>query len=652
MPDPKPLLLVAACVFAASCQAGDRTKRAGQPTARAAAGPARAGATDPLVVVVAFEDYQHPLAAKLAQAVDRVADRWPESVQVQYRHLAPAFHPQSKAAAMAAARADKRGRFRTARQALIEERLHWNWSDAALAETLASYRLPTALSGPEEARVAQDIQKAALLGVQADPSGLRGSVIVNGVRVDAREVATLYRTVVDELAETERLVRAGSTRAEALRARWDAHTGSAQTSSWILDDAPISEADSARAMTMLEGWGSQATRERFPVTLRADDAMKGSAQARVTIVDFTDFQCPFCGRVPPTLDALVALYPEEVRVVFKHLPLPFHAGAKPAAIAAECARAQAKFWPFHDALYNRMLEIGQAPDVHARASATALDLARELGLDEARFTACVADSKTAARIDEDRALGNRTGARGTPTLFFNGRRVAGALPLEAMRAIVHEELAAVSALEGGSAALRGDPLYQHLTSEAEVEAPLGEEKHGLDLSSAPRLGSADAPVQITVFSDFQCPYCAAIDGPLAQAQREMPQDIAITFKHFPLNFHERARPAAIASVCAAEQGKFWQLAEKLFANRGGLADDQIKGYAGEVGIEPEAFSSCLTSPQAAARVNADVAEGTRVGVDGTPAILVNGRDYTGTLGRDSESFKKLAAWVIQKAAPK
>ncbi|MBI1945538.1 MAG: thioredoxin domain-containing protein [Deltaproteobacteria bacterium] len=165
-----------------------------------------------------------------------------------------------------------------------------------------------------------------------------------------------------------------------------------------------------------------------------DAPVRGPADAPVTIVAFTDYQCPFCGRAETTLAALRERYPEDVRIAVHHNPLPFHARAFDAAVAAECAGEQGLFWPAHDRFFADQREIAVRPP-----SAIVDSL---LGLHGSSFARCLSSERARAKITEDQRLAERFGARGTPTFFVNGRVLVGAQPLERFVEAVERELAA------------------------------------------------------------------------------------------------------------------------------------------------------------------------------------------------------------------
>jgi protein-disulfide isomerase len=167
-------------------------------------------------------------------------------------------------------------------------------------------------------------------------------------------------------------------------------------------------------------------------TPEATGPQRGPADARVTIVEFSDFQCPFCGRLAPILKQLQQAYPTDVRLVFRNFPLrAIHPNAGRAAQAGVCAGAQGKFWEMHDAMYADQNALGQA---------ALEDKARRVGLDPRAFSDCLQSTRTAEAIAADEQAAERLGLSGTPGSFVNGRFVNGALPLSDWRKLVDDEL--------------------------------------------------------------------------------------------------------------------------------------------------------------------------------------------------------------------
>ncbi|HEX2568269.1 MAG TPA: DsbA family protein [Polyangia bacterium] len=172
--------------------------------------------------------------------------------------------------------------------------------------------------------------------------------------------------------------------------------------------------------------------ERYRVPL-SPSGFRGSDSARVTIVVFTDYQCPFCMRGEETLAELLRAYPGQLRVQLRHHPLPIHQNARLAAMAVLAAGAQGRAWEMHDLLFHSQSHLERADLTQAAA---------KLGLDGAAFTAALDAPATAAAVAADMALGRRLGVRGTPTFFINGRLLRGAQPIDAFRRVIDEELAA------------------------------------------------------------------------------------------------------------------------------------------------------------------------------------------------------------------
>jgi protein-disulfide isomerase len=159
---------------------------------------------------------------------------------------------------------------------------------------------------------------------------------------------------------------------------------------------------------------------------------RGPEHAPIEMIEFSDFQCPFCLRAYPTLMKVLDTYGDQIRFVYRHYPLKNHPRARPAAEAAQCANEQGKFWPFHNLLFGTP---GHLEDADLKKSAVSL------GMNPEQFNACVDSHKYAADVDADIAAGDEAGVSGTPAFYINGRVLSGAQPFEAFKAIIDEELA-------------------------------------------------------------------------------------------------------------------------------------------------------------------------------------------------------------------
>ncbi len=172
---------------------------------------------------------------------------------------------------------------------------------------------------------------------------------------------------------------------------------------------------------------------RQEVDVLPEDPSRGPEDAPIVLIEFSDFQCPFCQQATETIAQIVERYGDQVRFIYKDYPLPTHADAFKAAEAGNCANDQGMFWELHD----KMFQTQDGLDVAALKT-----YAVQLGLDADTFSTCLDEGKHAERVEGDLALGREYGVSSTPTIFINGRTVMGALPFEAFDQIIQEELAA------------------------------------------------------------------------------------------------------------------------------------------------------------------------------------------------------------------
>jgi protein-disulfide isomerase len=170
--------------------------------------------------------------------------------------------------------------------------------------------------------------------------------------------------------------------------------------------------------------------EQFKNPVKVDigkSPVKGPASAKVTIIEFSDFQCPYCKRGRDAMDEVLKAYPNDVKVAFKHYPLPFHKEAEPSARASWAAQQQGKFWEYHDILFNNQDKLSN--DFY-------LATARQLKLDENKFKADMASEAAAKQVKEDADIGAKNGIQGTPGFFVNGVAVKGAYPTSHFKMLV------------------------------------------------------------------------------------------------------------------------------------------------------------------------------------------------------------------------
>ena len=176
--------------------------------------------------------------------------------------------------------------------------------------------------------------------------------------------------------------------------------------------------------------GAVAPVQDFSIT--KDDHVRGEFEAPITLVEYSDFECPFCERHYPTLKKILSDYAGQVRLVYKHFPLGFHPNAQKAAEASECADEQGKFWEYHDKLFANQPG-GYGLDKFKQ-------WAEDLDLNVAKFNDCLDAGKYAGKVQADETDGQGRGVQGTPATFVNGQLVSGAVPYESFQSVIDQIL--------------------------------------------------------------------------------------------------------------------------------------------------------------------------------------------------------------------
>ena len=367
----------------------------------------------------------------------------------------------------------------------------------------------------------------------------------------------------------------------------------------------------------------------------AHDLRRGAKATKVTMVEFSDFQCPFCKRAEPTVKQMLDKYGKDLALVWMNQPLPFHEHAMDAATAFQAAARQGadKAWKLHDKMYENNTALTRA-DIEKYAG--------EVGLNVAKWKKDWDDPKIKDEVSEDSKTGASLGASGTPTFFINGRQLVGAQPADAFQKIIDDEIKEADAL-----LKKGTPLKDVYTKRMETaalapapSAPAGggddpNKKYDIHLGDAPVKGPASAPVTLVAWSDFQCPFCGRAAPTVKQIEDAYKGKVRIAFKQFPLPFHDKAHLAAEAALAANEQGKFWQMHDKMFANQQALDRPSLEKYAQEIGLDMAKFKAALDSGKFKDKVDAEDKEGAAVGVIGTPTFFINGIRLVGAQPLDA-----------------
>jgi len=368
----------------------------------------------------------------------------------------------------------------------------------------------------------------------------------------------------------------------------------------------------------------------IPVQDLAGRPSRGPADAPVTIIEFSDFHCPFCKRVQPTLDQLMQNYPGKIRHIWRHLPLSIHPGADRVHEASECAAEQNKFWEFHD----KVFENQQA----ARGDDTLIGIAAQAGLDQGKFKECLQSGKFKDLIQQEITKGGQAGARGTPAFFVNDQFISGAQPY------ANFERAVESILNPGKV----QPLPPAPRDGSGGARPQAQKVVQFDdLEGKPAIGPKDAPVTIVEFSDFHCPFCQRVQPTIDQLMKNYEGKIRRVWRHYPLPFHQGADRVHEASECAAEQDKFWEFHGNVFENpQAAKGDDALIGLAKQTGLNEKKFKGCLESGKYKDLIQKEIAKGSQSGVSGTPAFFINGRLLSGA--QPYASFDNVVKSELQK----
>lgn len=327
-----------------------------------------------------------------------------------------------------------------------------------------------------------------------------------------------------------------------------------------------------------------------------------NSSAPVKITEFFDYQCPFCAATMPALEEALKSYPGKVQLILRNSPLSIHPDSMLAHQAALAAAEQGKFWEMHRLLYANQKKLKPT---------NLLEYARQLNLNLDLFEQRLQDGFFKNAVQQDIALAGSLGVRGTPTFFINGQKLVGAQTTQRFKQAIDTAL--------NPKAVAAAPTSPTLSVS------------GLDLSHAPVRGAKTAAITIIEFSDMQCPFCASVAPTMRELISEYPDNIKWVFKNFPLSFHADSPLAHRAVMAAAKQGKFWEMHDLIFSNQHAIKRDDLLAKASSLGLDMTLFVADLDSDKTRHLVEADIDEGQRLNVDGTPTFFINGKEYSGAL---------------------
>lgn len=592
------------------------------------------GNDDALVTIVEISDFQCPFCSRVGPTIARLKKEYgPDKLRVVWKHHPLPFHKNAKPAHIAAETVFALGgddafwkfhdlAFQNQRN-LTEENFS-KWAAQAGVDTAkfeADFK-----ANKFAAKVEEDISLAAKIGAGGTPA-----FRINGVTLSGAQPYEKFKEVVEaQLKEAEALVAAGTPRDQVYIVATKKNAGAEPAK------AQAAEKEAAKPADDTTIW-------KVPVS--ADDPQKGPADALVTVVVFSEFQCPFCKRVTGTVSAISNKYGNDVRVVWKDNPLGFHPRAMPAAVLAHMAFKQKgadAFWKAHDLLFESQPKLEDN------------DLARiasEVGLSWPAVKAAIDAGTYKDDISADQELANDLNARGTPHFFVNGMRVKGAQPLDKFTTVIDAELAKAKALVAKGT--RRSKVYEEIMKNGKAPPPPDKKDVGPPPATAPSVGPATAKVVIQEFSDFQCPYCKRVIPTVEQIKKKYPNNVRVVWRNLPLPFHKNAQLAAEAALEAkAQKGDagFWQFHDKLWeaqGEQGGQERAGLEKIAQGLGLDMAKFKAALDSGKHKAAIEADKAAANKAGIRGTPGFSINGYFISGA--QPLAAFDKLIARALKEA---
>jgi protein-disulfide isomerase len=530
-----------------------------------------------------------------------------------FKHLPLPFHKDARLAAVASMAAHQQGKFWEYHDVLFQNQ------KALKKKQLIQYAKDLGLDMPKfkqglrdskvNLKVDNDTAACQAVGKPYQKGGTP-AFYINGVAISgAQPFAEFQKIIADQIAKGKKLEEKGTPRAEIARKLTKREKDGAYVVRYFFDEIAL-KTESAGP-----------PRYKVKIETKRNEA-RGAATSPLTLVHFTDLTDPKSKDATATIKNLEAAFPGKFRVANKAYVNITDNTALQVSEAALAAKAQGKYWEMHDKLL-------ATQGAHTRAD---LDrYAAELGLDAAKFA--LAMDKRTYKADIIRDVRDALGVEATtrPLMFINGARVDGA-DIDDLKWTAGEELkAAEKELKAGT---KAEALYEKLTKKATYAKAATGRANTFNLKGAGILGLPNAKIKIVEFSDFQCPYCSTVGTPLKKLVKKYPNQVMVAFKHFPLSFHKEAKLCSQAALAAGEQGKFWEMHDRIFAlienripkdEKAKVYPEKIQGFAQALELDMAKFNTDMKSTRIVKQVEADMAEGSSKGVSGTPSVFINGQ---------------------------
>lgn len=401
------------------------------------------------------------------------------------------------------------------------------------------------------------------------------------------------------------------------------------------DDGAVADDDEAPKKKKKKVDPEDVWEQGGPIPVKSTDPQIGPRTAPVTIVVWTDLQCPFCKKLDGTLRTLRTRYGHDLRVVFREFPLPFHKDARAAAEAAQMvllAKGSEAYARFAEKAFAHQTALGRE-NLEAWMAELGVDAPSEALREKAK-----------ARVDADVAAGTALGVKGTPMSFVDCKAVSGAQSEETFATLVDAHLLAAKEL-----AVKPTKVYETLCEKfyaPSAPVPTTAEDptvHKVDLAGAPVEGPKDALVTVVTFGDYQCPFCKRLDDALVLLRKDFPAKVRLAFRHEPLAFHKRAVPAAhLALEALAQKGSpgFWSVHHALFASQPHLDDPDLAAVAKAQGLDVPKAMAAVAAATWGKELTRDHTAAVLLSVKGTPTSFVNGRRFDG-----AQPYPKLKTFV-------
>ncbi|HEY4357005.1 MAG TPA: thioredoxin domain-containing protein [Acidobacteriaceae bacterium] len=522
--------------------------------ASAQTAPSAATPPEPLSVVV-FSDFACPYSAQEYFTLQKLQKQYPGRLHVVFKNSPLPLHPGAPLAHRAALAADRQGKYDEMAELLYSNQMQQE-RPALIAYArrlhLDVVKFERDLDAPAvKDQLAADLEEGRAFGVDQTPAIFFNGHPFKGLQSDAVFLG-------------------------------------------LIDGANSLSQDLAKAAT-----ASQLDPGFIAQMQSKPTAAQGAPNAPLTLVEFTDFQCPFCRASVAPMEQLMAERGQQVRWVFRAFPLDFHPDAELAAEAALAAGEQGKFWPMHDLLFSHQTAL-KLPDLRAYAE--------QLGLNMSAFDDALTTHRFAAQIAEDRAMGIKAGVDGTPTFVIDGHLLTGTRSLQEL-----EQLAE---------AHRVNPNMNVAAAGAGVTMPTVAADHVVTQAENPATA-----VTLTWYTDVRSPLAARQAELMRSLGAHYNGRLRVVFKAYPVPAHADSALASSALLAALKQNNFWAMYDALADRRDVFDEAKLLSLAQALKLDVPKFREDLHA--AAEDVAADRDEATRRGIQGAPVIFIDAQRVDG-----------------------